>query len=132
MILDTTPSPHHPWVTAVVGDLTHPETVLGAARAVAHGEAALVAVVMGVITVSAGGIIRDILAGEPSILLRREIYVTAAALGATVFVLSEPWLGAYAGIAGFAAGFGLRAFALLSGWSLPPFRGGIWRRAEGE
>ena len=32
VILDTTPSPHHPWVTAVVGDLTHPETVLGAAR----------------------------------------------------------------------------------------------------
>jgi UDP-glucose 4-epimerase len=32
VILDTTPSPHHPWVTAVVGDLTHPETVLGAAH----------------------------------------------------------------------------------------------------
>jgi UDP-glucose 4-epimerase len=32
VILDTTPSPHHPWITAVVGDLTHPETVLGAAR----------------------------------------------------------------------------------------------------
>jgi UDP-glucose 4-epimerase len=32
VVLDTTPSPHHPWVTAVIGDLTHPETVLGAAR----------------------------------------------------------------------------------------------------
>jgi UDP-glucose 4-epimerase len=32
LILDTRPSPHHPWVTAIVGDLTHPETVLGAAR----------------------------------------------------------------------------------------------------
>ena len=32
VILDTTPSPHHPSVTAVVGDLTHPETVLSAAR----------------------------------------------------------------------------------------------------
>lgn len=32
VILDTRPSSHHHWVTAVVGDLTHPETVLGAAR----------------------------------------------------------------------------------------------------
>jgi UDP-glucose 4-epimerase len=32
VILDTRPSPHHPAVMAVVGDLTHPETMLGAAR----------------------------------------------------------------------------------------------------
>ena len=101
--------------------------VLGAARAMGHGEAELVAVIMGVLTVSAGGIIRDILAGEPSILLKREIYITAAAFGATVFVLSAPWLGAWAGIAGFVAGFGMRAFALITGWSLPPFRGALWR-----
>ena len=31
-------------------------------------------------TACAGGIIRDVLAGEPSILMRPELYVTAAAL----------------------------------------------------
>ena len=37
---------------------------------------------MGVLTACAGGIIRDVLAGEPSILMRPELYVTAAALAA--------------------------------------------------
>ena len=41
---------------------------------------------MGVLTACAGGIIRDVLAGEPSILMRRELYVTAAALSAGLFV----------------------------------------------
>ncbi len=54
--------------------------VFGAAKALAFGVPPVVAVLMGVITASVGGIIRDVLAGEPSILLRPELYVTAAAL----------------------------------------------------
>ena len=34
-----------------------------------------------------GGVLRDIVAGQPSILLQREIYVTAAIVGAIVTVL---------------------------------------------
>jgi len=41
---------------------------------------------MGVITGCVGGIIRDVLAGQPSILLRPELYVTAAALAAGLVV----------------------------------------------
>ena len=41
---------------------------------------------MGVLTACAGGIIRDVLAGEPSILMRPELYITAAALSAGLFV----------------------------------------------
>lgn len=40
---------------------------------------------MGVITAAVGGIIRDVLGQEPSIILRREAYVTASLLGAIVF-----------------------------------------------
>ncbi|MDO1559941.1 trimeric intracellular cation channel family protein [Brevundimonas sp. 2R-24] len=103
--------------------------VLGAAKAVALGAPALVAVVMGVMTATAGGIIRDVMAGEPSVLLRREIYITAAMAGAAVFVVVEA-LGyrEIAGAAGFVVGLGIRASALRFGWTMPAFFGGVVRR----
>jgi len=54
----------------------------GAAMALSFGVAPIPAFGMGVLTACAGGIIRDLLAGEPSILMRPELYVTAAALAA--------------------------------------------------
>ena len=82
------------------------------------------AFLMGVVTACVGGIIRDVLAGEPSILLRREIYVSAAALSAATFVgLSLFGLGTWpAGLIGAALGFALRAGALAKGWTLPGYR----------
>jgi uncharacterized membrane protein YeiH len=98
--------------------------VIGADKALSFGVPALPAVVMGVLTASFGGIIRDVLAGEPSILLRPEIYVSAAALGAGVHVvalaLGAPLLLA-AGL-GVVAGFTLRALAIARGLKLPGYR----------
>ncbi len=98
--------------------------VIGAAKAASYGVPPLAQVVMGVLTTSFGGIIRDVLAHEASVLLRREIYVTAAALGAGVFVaLSGLGLDTLlAGTIGAAAGFGLRALAIAKGVSLPGYR----------
>jgi uncharacterized membrane protein YeiH len=98
--------------------------VLGAAKALSHGVPALPAVVMGVLTASFGGIVRDLLAGEPSILLRKEIYVSAAALGAGIYVgLTLLGFGLWsAALIGAAAGFGLRALAITTGLSLPGYR----------
>ena len=96
----------------------------GAAKAMSLGVAPLSAVVMGVLTSTFGGIIRDVLAEEPSVLLRREIYVTAALAGASVFVVTR-YLGAAelaAGLLGFAVAFGIRSGAIVFGWSLPAFR----------
>jgi len=96
----------------------------GAAKALGYGVAPVPAFAMGVLTACIGGIIRDVLAGEPSILMRPELYVTAAALSAGLFVgLSEfgaPVLAA-AGIA-IASGFALRGLAIARGWSLPTYR----------
>jgi uncharacterized membrane protein YeiH len=97
--------------------------VLGAAKAEAVGAAPLICIVMGALTACFGGIVRDLLAGQPSILLRREITVSAALLAATVYVVLralalEPWPAA---IAAAVCGFGLRAGALRWGWSLPAF-----------
>jgi uncharacterized membrane protein YeiH len=95
----------------------------GAAKGLAFGVAPLPAIGMGVLTACLGGIIRDVLAGEPSILMRPELYVTAAALSAalTVGLLAAGVPGAVAGLIAFAAGFALRGAAILRGWALPQY-----------
>ncbi|WP_380876610.1 hypothetical protein ACFB49_09380 [Sphingomonas sp. DBB INV C78] len=99
--------------------------VYGASKALAFGVPPLQAAMMGVVTGCCGGIIRDVLAGEPSILLRPEIYVTAAALAAGLFVglmLLGVGLPIAAGV-GAVAGFALRAAAIARGLGLPSYRG---------
>ena len=99
--------------------------VFGTANAMGFGVHPFVAALMGVITGCVGGIIRDLLAGEPSILLRPEIYVTAAALAAGLYALlvslgvPTPLAGVLAALAGFA----LRALAIARGLALPSYGG---------
>ena len=97
----------------------------GAAKALAFDVEAIPAFGMGVLTGCLGGIVRDVLAGEPSILMRRELYVTAAALSAALLVgLSLAQVpGGIAGLIAAAAGFALRGAAIRRGWSLPAYRG---------
>lgn len=98
--------------------------VYGAAKAMRYGVPPVPAVMMGVVSACVGGIIRDVLAGEPSILMRPELYVTAAALAASLFVgltlLGLP--GALAATVAAAAGFGLRAAAIRWQIHLPAYR----------
>jgi len=72
-----------------------------------------------------GVIIRYVFAGEPSILLNPDIYVSAAALASGLFglliYLSIPVLIAAAMSA--LAGFALRAMAIWKGWGIPAYRG---------
>jgi uncharacterized membrane protein YeiH len=100
-------------------------SVVGAAKAASLGVPPFSCVVMGVLTACFGGVLRDVLAHEPSILLKREVYVTCALIGAGTFVglelLGVP--GQWAGLAGFTAAFGIRAGAILKGWSMPGFPG---------
>jgi uncharacterized membrane protein YeiH len=99
-------------------------SVFGAWKALSLGIDPLPAMMMGVITACVGGIIRDVLAGEPSILMRPEIYVTAAALASGLFVLllalGAPAVPAAAVSA--VAGFALRAMAILKGWAIPAYK----------
>jgi uncharacterized membrane protein YeiH len=98
--------------------------VYGSAKALAFGVAPVPAFAMGVLTACAGGIIRDVLAGRPSILMRPELYVTAAALAAGLLVglTLVDVRGWAAPLAAFAAGFVLRGAAIAHGWSLPAYR----------
>ena len=99
-------------------------TVAGAAKGLDAGAGALVAVVMGVITASFGGILRDLLGQEPSIILRREVYVSASVAGAVLFLGAEAaGLGREAAMAlGITAAAGLRAAAIWGNWALPVYR----------
>lgn len=99
--------------------------VYGAAKALGYGIPPLPAALMGVVTACVGGIIRDVLAGEPSILMRPELYVTAAALASGLYVALGlvGFAGAPAAIIAAAAGFTLRAFAIRYHLALPAYRG---------
>jgi len=59
------------------------------------------------------------------VLLRRELYITPALLGASVFVVLQQ-IGApltAAWLAGFAVAFATRAGAIIFHWQLPAFPG---------
>jgi uncharacterized membrane protein YeiH len=96
-------------------------STLGAERAISAEVSPLVAIVMGVITACFGGIVRDLLGQMRSIIFSYEIYVTAAVAAAAVFVLLHEIGGSreLAVLGGVAAGFVLRAGALIWEWSLP-------------
>lgn len=99
-------------------------SVYGTDKALQFDIAPVPACFMGIMTASAGGIVRDLLAQEPSIILRPEIYVTAAAMAAGLYALffrlGVPPLVA-AAVAG-SLGFAMRAFAISRGLSLPSYR----------
>jgi len=99
--------------------------VLGSAKALAYGIPPVPAVLMGVITGCVGGVIRDVVAGRPSIVMQPELYVTAAALSSVMTVAAmlfplgmSNWA---IWIVAFLAGFILRAAAIRFEWGLPSY-----------
>jgi uncharacterized membrane protein YeiH len=97
--------------------------VLGAQIGLAAGATGIVAIVTGVMTATFGGIIRDVISNEPTILLRREIYITAALTGATTHVVlvyfGTPDL--ISALIGGTTAFILRGGAMQFGWTLPAY-----------
>lgn len=103
-------------------------SMLGSAKALAYGIPPVPAALMGVITGCVGGIIRDVVAGRPTILLGPELYVTAAALSSALCVAglmaaeALGWPRNLVFLAAFAAGFALRAAAIHWRIGLPSYR----------
>ena len=98
--------------------------VLGCAKALSFGVPPVPAVLMGVITGCVGGIIRDVVAGRPSIIMRPELYVTAAAASASLTAagnfteLPDALVWAIA----FTAGLALRVAAIRWQLAIPAYR----------
>lgn len=62
-------------------------TIIGISKSVEFGLPFLICIVMGVITGSIGGLIRDVLLNEVPLLLRKDIYAFACVVGGLVYFL---------------------------------------------
>jgi uncharacterized membrane protein YeiH len=105
---------------------------IGAAKGLAATGSPTVAIVMGLLTATFGGILRDLLAGEPSVLLKPEIYVSAAMVGAGIYTLADiaelpPEVST---VVAFVTAFMIRGGALKFGWTFPAYRSRPGRRPE--
>jgi uncharacterized membrane protein YeiH len=84
----------------------------------------LIVVLMGTMTGVAGGVLRDVLTDQIPLILRREIYATAAIVGVTVYLLLQacgmPRSWAFG--VGMVVVVVLRLLAILGDWHLPIFR----------
>lgn len=67
--------------------------VLGVRAGLETGVSPLVAVLMGAITGTVGGAVRDVLCRETPLILRRELDATAAIAGASTYVVLSEWVG---------------------------------------
>ena len=97
---------------------------LGAHIALIEGLGIMPALVMGVMTATFGGLARDIVGGETPLVLKQEVYVTAALAAALAYVgLTAVGLpGLWAALISVTAGFGIRAGGIAFNWSLPRYR----------
>jgi len=96
----------------------------GAQVAEAAPRPPIIVVLMGTMTGVAGGVLRDVITAQIPLILRRDIYATAAIGGIALYLLLQarglprPW----AFVAGIVVVVALRLLAILWNWHLPVFR----------
>ena len=95
--------------------------VTGAQKAIIYGHNAEVAVLLGVVTAVGGGVVRDVLLNRVPVILQREIYASAALVGASIEVAAEHlgWLVNGRTWIALMVCFGLRYLSLRYKWNLP-------------
>lgn len=95
--------------------------VAGAAKATGLDHGLLVVMIMGTVTATAGGLMRDVVANEEPLLLKKDIYATAALLASfAYFVMIQFGMSGPAAFgAGILSGFALRGLAIHFALSLP-------------
>src|SRR6476620_11238983 len=96
--------------------------VTGAQKALSYGHNAEVAVLLGTITAVGGGVLRDVLLNRVPVILEREIYASAALIGAVTVVCGNylKWVsGDWVAIIALSLCFTLLILALRYHWNLP-------------
>lgn len=95
--------------------------VTGAQKAMIYGHNAEVAVLLGVVTAVGGGVTCDVLLNRVPMILEREIYASAALVGALIEVVGErlTWASSARTWCALMACFGLRYLSLRYRWNLP-------------
>jgi uncharacterized membrane protein YeiH len=66
-------------------------TIAGIQKSLAYGQPFWVAIIMGCITGSAGGVIRDVLLNNEPVIFHKEIYAMACVLGGLVYWMGRMW-----------------------------------------
>lgn len=95
--------------------------MVGTFKAFSLGHGFVTVVMMGTITATAGGLIRDVVCGGPPLLLKEDIYATAALFGSSVayLVLLTDIPVSISLTLGFLCVFSIRALAIQLNLSLP-------------
>jgi uncharacterized membrane protein YeiH len=98
-------------------------TVSGCLVASAHQCGVIGHILLGLATAVGGGLLRDMLVGRISLILRREVYASCAIVGALVFkaFTGTPGMLTWASFAAMAVTFGMRMAAIAYDWQLPRF-----------
>ncbi|WP_177203842.1 trimeric intracellular cation channel family protein [Pseudidiomarina maritima] len=96
-------------------------TVMGALKAFEAGFSPLICVIMGTMTACFGGMLRDVLARDIPMVLKGELYATTCLIGASVFVLIEPYSQLFAILIGGITTLLIRLGAIRWQWSLIVF-----------
>lgn len=98
--------------------------VTGARKAIVFGHNYEVAVLLGIVTAVGGGVIRDILLTRIPVILQKEIYASAAMIGAMIVVAGDYWHFSKetVSVTAILVCFALRFLSLHFHWNLPSFR----------
>ncbi len=98
--------------------------MIGTEKSIMHGYSPLVAIIMGISTGAAGGLMRDVLTGNvPYVLRPGELYATAAMSGGVVYAIFN-FLGmdsTVCFVAGFCVTLSVRLASIRWNWSLPSY-----------
>lgn len=101
--------------------------IVGIGRTVEAGFPFWVTIIMGMVTGSVGGILRDILINEVPLIFRKEIYALACVVGGIVFYICKDLINTNTEIAYILAAtsvIGIRLLAVKYHWSLPVLKNG--------
>jgi len=97
--------------------------VIGADKGLVANIGIFAAILLGAITSTGGGVMRDVLTGEvPNVLQPGSLYAAAAVLGSIAYVTLVTWLDVVkpaAALAAVAITLGLRLLSVMFGWSTP-------------
>ncbi|HWK60185.1 MAG TPA: trimeric intracellular cation channel family protein [Eoetvoesiella sp.] len=100
--------------------------VFGAHKSLVYGHNIEVAVMLGVTAAVGGGVLRDVLLNRTPLILRKEIYASAALVAAVIQVLGDTfaWPQQWVPWVGIVICFALRYLSLSYRWNLPRFSDG--------
>ena len=83
----------------------------------------IIVIVAGMVTGTAGGILRDVLCNDVPLIFQGELYATVSMVAGVVYYLGLTWglPGDLMVIVAIVLGFGLRVLALVFRWEMPKF-----------